>query len=65
VPGYGEDGVAVPGPAVRAGERAPRGEVVRLAGGHHQASLGGHERAVEVQLTFLRRHLVDGAHDDA
>jgi hypothetical protein len=33
---------------------------VRLPGGHYEGVLGGHEQAVEIQLSFLRRHLVDG-----
>ena len=48
-----------PGPAVRAGTRAPHAELVRLPGGHHEAFMGGHERAVETELSFLRRHLLD------
>jgi len=53
------DGVAPPGPVIRAGERAPRGEVVRIDGGHYAPYMDGHERAVEAQLGFLRRHLLD------
>jgi fermentation-respiration switch protein FrsA (DUF1100 family) len=55
---YDDDGAALPGPAVRAAQRAPRGELVRLPGGHYEAFMCGHERAVEVQLSFLRRHLL-------
>ncbi len=55
-----QDGVAPPGPVIRAGERAPRGEVVKMTGGHYEPFLEGHERAAEVQLEFVRRHLVDG-----
>jgi fermentation-respiration switch protein FrsA (DUF1100 family) len=55
---YDDDGVAPPGPAVRAAERAPRGELVRLPGGHYEAFMDGHERAAEVQLSFLRRHVL-------
>jgi fermentation-respiration switch protein FrsA (DUF1100 family) len=62
---YDQDGAALPGPAVRAAQRAPRGELVRLPGGHYGAFMGGHEEAVEIQLSFLRRHLLDGSHDDA
>ena len=58
---HDDDGVAAPGPAVRAGQRAPRGEVARLPGGHYDAYLGGHERAVAVELAFLRRHLSGAA----
>jgi pimeloyl-ACP methyl ester carboxylesterase len=53
------DGVAPQSHAIRAGERAPRGEVERIPGGHYAPLLEGHERAVEVQLDFLRRHLID------
>ena len=55
-----QDGVAPPEPLIRAGERAPRGEVVRIPGGHYAPFTGGHELAVEAQLAFLRRHLVAG-----
>jgi uncharacterized protein len=57
---YDDDRSALPGPAARAAQRAPRGELVRLPGGHYEGVLGGHEQAVEIQLSFLRRHLVDG-----
>jgi uncharacterized protein len=56
---YDDDGVTPPGPAVRAAQRAPRGEVVQLPGGHYEAFMGGYERALDVLLPFLRRHLVD------
>ena len=62
---YDDDGVAVPGPTVRAAQRAPRGELVRLPGGHYEPFMDGHEQAVEIQLSFLRRHLLGGSHDDA
>ena len=53
---YDDDGVAPPGPAIRAAQRAPRGELVQLPGGHYEPFLAGHETAVDVQLAFLRRH---------
>ena len=28
-----------------------------MPGGHYEPFLGGHERAVEAELSFLRRHL--------
>jgi uncharacterized protein len=52
------DGVAPPGPAIRAGKRAPRGEVEILPGGHYAAFLDQHEQAVAVMLDFLDRHLL-------
>lgn len=62
---YDQDGAALPAPAVRAAQRAPRGELVRLPGGHYEAFTGGHERAVEIELSFLRRHLLDGSRASA
>jgi hypothetical protein len=52
------------GPAVRAANRAPRGELVRMPGGHYEPFLGGHEQAVEAELSFLRRHLLDRSRTD-
>jgi pimeloyl-ACP methyl ester carboxylesterase len=56
---YDDDGVTPPGPAVRAGQQASRGEVVRLPGGHYEAFMDGYECALDVLLSFLRRHLVE------
>jgi len=53
------DQTALAGPAVRAANRAPRAELARLPGGHYEPFLGGHERAAEAELSFLRRHLLD------
>jgi pimeloyl-ACP methyl ester carboxylesterase len=55
---YEQDGAALAGPAIRAGETAPSGEVVRMPGGHYEAYMDGHRRAVELQLGFLRRQLL-------
>jgi pimeloyl-ACP methyl ester carboxylesterase len=54
-----EDQSALAAPAVRAAKRAPRGELVRMPGGHYEPFLGGHEQAVEAELSFLNRHLLD------
>lgn len=53
------DQSALAHPAVRAAQRAPRAELVRLPGGHYEPFLGGHERAVHVELSFLHRHLLE------
>jgi hypothetical protein len=53
--------VAAPKPAIRAAQRAPRGELALLPGGHYEAFLTGHEEAAEVLLSFLDRHLVVAA----
>jgi hypothetical protein len=42
-----------------AANRAPRGELVQLPGGHYEPFLGQHEQAIEAELSFLRRHLLD------
>lgn len=55
-----QDGVAPPGPAVRAARRAPRGELVTVPGGHYAPYLGAREQALDAQLAFLRRHLLAG-----
>ena len=61
-----QDQSALAEPAVRAAGRAPRAELVRMPGGHYEPFLDGHERAVEAELSFLRRHvLVDVPADSA
>jgi uncharacterized protein len=52
-----QDRSALAEPAVRAARRAPRGELVRLPGGHYAPFLGAHERVVQAELSFLRRSL--------
>jgi fermentation-respiration switch protein FrsA (DUF1100 family) len=54
-----QDCSALPGPAVSAARRAPRAELVRLPGGHYAPFMHAHEDAVEAELAFLRRHLLD------
>jgi fermentation-respiration switch protein FrsA (DUF1100 family) len=54
-----QDRSALAEPAVRAAHRAPRSELVHLPGGHYATFLDQHEQAVEAELAFLRRHLVD------
>jgi fermentation-respiration switch protein FrsA (DUF1100 family) len=59
-----QDQSALAGPAVRAAHRAPHAEVVHLPGGHYEPFLGGHEQAVEAELSFLRCHLLDHSRAD-
>ena len=54
-----QDQSALAGPAAEAAWAAPRGELVRLAGGDYAPFLAGHEQAVQAELSFLRRHLLD------
>ena len=53
-----QDGVAPPEAAIRAADRAPRGELVRLPGGHYAPFTDGHEQVAEIELSFLHRHLL-------
>jgi uncharacterized protein len=55
---YADDQTVLAAPAVRAGREAPRGESAELPGGHYAAFLEGHEATVDVELGFLRRHLL-------
>jgi len=59
-----QDQSALAGPAVDAARRAPRGELVRMPGGHYEPFLSGHEQAAEAELSFLRRHLLDHSRAD-
>lgn len=52
-----QDQSVLPGPAVRAAQRAPRAELVRLPGGHYAPFLESHEQAAGAEVSFLRRHL--------
>ncbi|MCO6003575.1 alpha/beta hydrolase [Actinoallomurus purpureus] len=54
-----QDRTALAEPAVVAARRAPRAELVRLPGGHYAPFLEAHEQAAEVELSFLRRHMLD------
>jgi dienelactone hydrolase len=53
-----QDQSSLPEPAARAAQRAPRGELARMPGGHYAPFLTGHEHAVDVEMAFLRRHLL-------
>jgi pimeloyl-ACP methyl ester carboxylesterase len=54
-----QDQTAPAEPAVLAAKHTPRAEIVRMPGGHYEPFLGGHEQAIEAELSFLRRHLLD------
>ena len=53
-----QDQSAPAGAAVRAAGARPAAELVRLPGGHYAPFLDGHEQAVDAELSFLRRHLL-------
>ena len=54
-----DDGVTPPAASARVAERAPRGELAHLPGGHYAPFTHGHRHAVEIELSFLRRYLLD------
>ena len=56
-----DDQTALAEPAVRAAQRVHRGELARIPGGHYAPFLDGHEQAVEAELAFLNRHLLETA----
>jgi pimeloyl-ACP methyl ester carboxylesterase len=56
-----QDQTAFAEPGIRAARRAPRGELVRMPGGHYEPFLDGHAHAAEAELSFLRRHLLDSS----
>lgn len=53
------DQCALAAPAERAARRAEGAELVRLPGNHYAPFLGQHEQAVEAELSFLSRHLLE------
>jgi uncharacterized protein len=59
-----QDQSALAWPAANAAMRAPRGELVRLPGGHYAPFLDAHEQAVEAELSFLDRHLLGQSRAD-
>ncbi len=56
-----QDQTSLVEPSVKAANRAPHAELVRMPGGHYAPFLDGHEQAAEAQLSFLRRHVLDQA----
>lgn len=55
-----DDCSVLPGPGIRAAERAPRGELVRVPGGHYAPFLEQYDVAVRAEIDFLQRHLCHG-----
>jgi uncharacterized protein len=59
-----QDQTTPAGPTIRATRGAPHAKLVRIPGGHYEPFLAGHERAVEEELSFLRRHLLGPSRAD-
>jgi uncharacterized protein len=51
------DQTALAGPAVRAADRAPRSELIRMPGGHYEPFLDAHQQTVDAELRFLNHHV--------
>jgi len=56
-----EDQSALAEPGVLVASSAPRGELMRMPGGHYELFLAGHEQAVASELDFLTHHLAQPA----
>lgn len=55
------DSITPPGPARKMAERAPRGELVAVPGGHFEAYFGPtFEQVVAAETEFLANHLLNG-----
>ncbi len=55
-----DDTITPAAPALRAAQRAPHGELVRVPGGHYAVYEGtGFERAMRAEVAFLERALAD------
>lgn len=54
-----QDRTALVEPSVRAAGQARDAELVRLPGGHYAPFTSEHERAVDAELSFLRRRVLD------
>lgn len=59
------DRSAPAGPAIRAAQRTPDGQIARLPGGHYAPFLTSHQTALDVELAFLRKHLLVADHGAA
>jgi pimeloyl-ACP methyl ester carboxylesterase len=54
-----DDRSALAGPAVRVAGRAPRGELLRVPGGHYAPFQQAHDVVAAAEIEFLGRHLQD------
>ena len=59
-----QDQSALAGPAAARRDERPGRSWFAWPGGHYAPFLDGHEQAVEAELSFLRRHLLDHARAD-
>jgi pimeloyl-ACP methyl ester carboxylesterase len=56
---FDDDQTVLTSPAVKAAQRAPLGELVRLEGDHYAAFEQAHETTLDAELGFLRRHVLE------
>ncbi|SDT33381.1 alpha/beta hydrolase [Microlunatus soli] len=57
-----DDRSVLAAPALRAAERIPHAELLKIPGGHYAPFLDEHERTVEAELAFLGRVIRETAH---
>jgi fermentation-respiration switch protein FrsA (DUF1100 family) len=62
---FDDDQTVLTSPAVKAAERAPLGELVRLDGDHYAAFERAHEATLDAEIDFLRRHVLEPANAPA
>jgi pimeloyl-ACP methyl ester carboxylesterase len=55
---YDDDHSVLTGPPTKVAKRAPRGEVMRLAGDHYAAFEDARDATLDAEIAFLRRHAV-------
>lgn len=62
---FDDDQTVLTSPAVKAAQRAPLGELVRLDGDHYAAFERAHEATLDAEIDFLRRHVLEPANAPA
>jgi fermentation-respiration switch protein FrsA (DUF1100 family) len=62
---FDDDQTVLTSPAVKAAERAPLGELVRLDGDHYAAFERAHEATLDAEIDFLRCHVLEPANAPA
>jgi pimeloyl-ACP methyl ester carboxylesterase len=56
---FDDDQTVLTAPAVKAAQRAPLGQLVRLNGDHYAAFEQAHQATLDAEIGFLQRHLLD------
>ena len=62
---FDDDQTVLTAPAVKAAQRAPLGELVRLDGDHYAAFERAHQATLDAEIGFLQRHVLEAANAPA